>query len=290
MTLTKDDLEILRAPFAPHEHEFLNDNAYITEAAITTRLEDVDPAWTFDIISMNTRHTFGYDVQVTCIGRLTICGVSRDGVGQMKVMGKTFYYEGTGNNKKKVKLPEEDHSETNEAEKAAATDALKRAARLFGIGRYLLSLPDWVKDENSIERYLNGDGNSAQPKAQQQAKTQTQQKQAQPPVTPHKEGERMAVSLSSLTVRARKDDPKRNLLAFKIKNADIEVYAFSRDIFRDAGWIKKDEWGERKDYPIAQLIPATAQYVVTPKPDGSVSTYWEVAEVDFNPMRKDIAS
>lgn len=106
----------------------------------------------------------------------------------------------------------------------------------------------------------------------------------------HKHGERMAVTLSGLTVRARKDDPNRNLLAFKIKNADIEVFAFSRELFRNAGWIAKDDWGQQQDYPITQLIPATAQYVVTQKDDGSVSGYWEIAEVDYNPMRKAAAN
>jgi hypothetical protein len=44
--------------------------------------------------------------------------------------------------------------EANQAAKSAATDALKRAARLFGVGRYLLDLPNSVKDEKSLGTWL----------------------------------------------------------------------------------------------------------------------------------------
>jgi len=49
-------------------------------------------------------------------------------------------------------------TEANEGEKSAATDALKRCARLFGIGRYLLTLPDNVKDVDSMARWLKSQG------------------------------------------------------------------------------------------------------------------------------------
>lgn len=134
--LTKKDLEILQRPFAANEHEFLKGKAYITEGAITDRIEMVDPAWELEQISLFNRPESN---QVICTMRLTINGVHRDGVGMSQV---TKLKSGEG--------------EANEAEKAAATDALKRAARLFGIGRYLLDLPGYVVDVKTMGEYLGG--------------------------------------------------------------------------------------------------------------------------------------
>lgn len=112
MTLTIENLETLRRPFAASDHEWReNKFCYITEEGITTRLEEVDPSWTLDIVNCVTR-----DNQTIVVVRLTVGGVARDGVG-MAV------------------------TNIGEAEKSAATDALKRAARLFGVGRYLLDAP-----------------------------------------------------------------------------------------------------------------------------------------------------
>lgn len=159
MSLTKDDLATLKRRFEAHEHEFLNNNAYITEAAITDRIEEVDAEWTLAILSKDKRQTYGRDVSIIITVRLTICGVSKDGVGMARVIGKTGEWKDK-NKKNKVKpddwieYNEADHTEVNEAEKSAATDALKRAARLFGIGRYLLTLPDNVRDSASMARWL----------------------------------------------------------------------------------------------------------------------------------------
>lgn len=152
MTLTSEHLATLQRPFALNDHEFLKDLVYITEGAITTRIEEVDPAWELTGLGITHRNTFGSDVQVTVIVRLTICGVSREGVGSAKVIGKTTAWNDAA--KKKMPLPEEEHQEVNEAEKSAATDALKRAARLFGIGRYLLALPDEVKTPETLAKHL----------------------------------------------------------------------------------------------------------------------------------------
>jgi len=48
----------------------------------------------------------------------------------------------------------------------AATDSFKRAARLFGIGRYLLTLPSSVKDEQSLGRWFASQGTTPQKSAQ----------------------------------------------------------------------------------------------------------------------------
>lgn len=146
-TLTKEDVTALTKHFHPNEHEFTRGFIYITESAVGNRLDEVDPAWSWEIINEWTR-----DNQAICAGRLTICGVSRDGVGMQPLTivsskdGKVL--EGT------------------EPEKSAATDALKRAARLFGIGRYLLDTPGWVKTVADVEKWLPhpaSNGNHAPP-------------------------------------------------------------------------------------------------------------------------------
>lgn len=154
MPLTLDNLTTLKRTFEAQEHEFLNDRAYISEEAITERIEEVDPNWTLEILSKTARQTFGRDVSIIVTVRLTISGTSRDGVGMAKVQGKTGYKD--YKTKEFVEYPDAQHTEVNEAEKSAATDALKRAARLFGIGRYLLATPKWVIDVPSMARWLNG--------------------------------------------------------------------------------------------------------------------------------------
>lgn len=130
--LTKDDLVILQRPFTQDEHEFLNKSgqnlAYLTEDAVALRLEEIDPSWSFDILSIERS---GDQSIVRAV--LTVKGVSRAGVGMQKV--------------------EDKHGE---AEKGAATDALKRCARLFGIGRYLLGAPKNQGDFNKWLAKLSG--------------------------------------------------------------------------------------------------------------------------------------
>lgn len=141
--LTHEDMAILKRPFAPQHHEFLKGNAYITEMAITERIEQVDPSWTMEQITLYKRD--GLSMQAVCTMRLTIKGVSRDGVGMSAIVPTKV---------KESKEGKSEVGEANEAEKSAATDALKRAARLFGIGRYLLDLPANVVDERSLAQHL----------------------------------------------------------------------------------------------------------------------------------------
>lgn len=146
MTLTSEHMNALKQPFAPEDHEWLQGNAFIKESPITNRIEDVDPAWSFSVdeIIMDTPEL------VTVRATLTIHGVSRSNTGSQQRKYKAIY-EG------KKKIGEMDHipeNESGEATKSATTDALKRCARLFGVGRYLLDLPDNVRDENSLKRFL----------------------------------------------------------------------------------------------------------------------------------------
>ena len=126
MTLTKEQSDHLKDYFPVSSHEFLRGFTYITEESITDRLDEVDPAWTFERLS-----EFVYrDEQVIVTFRLTVSGTYRDGVGMDTIK------KGVG-----------------EAEKSAATDALKRAARLFGIGRYILEMKN-VNDHKSLADWL----------------------------------------------------------------------------------------------------------------------------------------
>lgn len=132
MTLTKEMSDQLKDYFPVQAHEFLSGNTYISEEAITNRLDDVDPSWEFHKLEI---HRDG--VTVTAVYRLTVCGVSRDGVGMAS-----------------VQLSKDKDREVNEAEKSAATDALKRCARLFGIGRYILEMGRAVSDQRTLTDWL----------------------------------------------------------------------------------------------------------------------------------------
>jgi len=121
--LESNDLLVLKRAFAFADHEFTRGFVYLTEDAITDRIEEVDPAWTFDIL--NIVHEGNNAI---CHARLTIKNVARDGVGMQQILEKA-----------------------GEPAKGAATDALKRCARLFGIGRYLLNAP---KENEGFGKWL----------------------------------------------------------------------------------------------------------------------------------------
>lgn len=142
--LTRADVAVLTAPFNADEHEFRQGFIYISEGAICARLDAVDPNWSIEILSQSARDI----TVVNTIARLTVCGISRDGVGTEKI------------------------NSANEAEKSSATDALKRGARLFGIGRYLLGTPSWVKDVAGIQKWLNHGDSPSVPKLAQQSEPQ----------------------------------------------------------------------------------------------------------------------
>jgi hypothetical protein len=132
MTLTHEDARVLSARFAVDDHECREGGKtrngdkkmwlfYIEEGAIIERLNDVDPAW-----SMTVDRTVRSEQYVSCHMTLTVKGVSRSGVGTAGA-----YYD------KQAKVYAFDEN----VEKSAATDALKRCARLFGVGLYLKKSP-----------------------------------------------------------------------------------------------------------------------------------------------------
>lgn len=145
MPLTPSDINLLSKPFRRVEHEFTRGYVYITEGAITARLDEVDPNWSFEIQQLSVR-----DKQGVCAARLIVNGVTRENVGMQAV---EFLKD------KATNQPTD--TEAGEAEKGAVTDALKRCARLFGIGRYLLYDPPKVvmdgfrvKDDTAFNSWL----------------------------------------------------------------------------------------------------------------------------------------
>jgi hypothetical protein len=136
--LTHEDLTVLRAVFPPQAHEFRNGFVYIAEEWVAGRIESVDPAFNFEVIS-----TYCRDKQAIVVAKLTIKGSTRTNTGMQMleyVRDKT------------TKQPTD--TESGEAEKGATTDAFKRSARLFGVGRYLLTAPKNL-DEKSLVKWLD---------------------------------------------------------------------------------------------------------------------------------------
>jgi hypothetical protein len=131
--ITGEEFAKLAAPFAAKDHEFNRGFIYIEETAICSRIEEVDFSWEWKTVSVTREN----DVAIV-VGALTINGITRYGTGQQVVQRDTKGGESVG-----------------EAAKGATTDALKRAARLFGIGRYLLDCPKDVKSEGKeLNRWL----------------------------------------------------------------------------------------------------------------------------------------
>jgi hypothetical protein len=181
--MTPDDVKALTGPFSTNEHEFTyNKMIYLTEEAITRRLDEVDPAWSFRISLVEHRAD-----KVVIYAAMTVCGVTRESNG----------YDAAEYAKNTERHPD---NEVNQREKAALTDALKRCARMFGIGRYILDIPkdgkDAVKDLGALNKWLkeNYGGGTTPPaptetKAPQQEQTPaTPVKTPPPPSTPSPDG------------------------------------------------------------------------------------------------------
>jgi hypothetical protein len=145
MALDREDVKLLTYPFPAKAHKFVTDMPYLHEEAINDRLDLVDPSWGFKLNHVERRANAGEggkDVgTIWAHVTMTVKGVSRDAIG-MAVIQQTNPQEiKKWNNGKSEGTGEFYTSEANEAEKSATTDALKRAARMFGIGRYLLAIP-----------------------------------------------------------------------------------------------------------------------------------------------------
>jgi hypothetical protein len=80
-----DKLQALRAPFPPHQISYLPKGgtklAYVGHAALTDRLLDVDPAWTWEPLALDERGLPALDEVGGMWIKLTVCGVTRLGYG-----------------------------------------------------------------------------------------------------------------------------------------------------------------------------------------------------------------
>lgn len=138
--LTKQDIETLRAPFPPAEIEFLRGYAYVREQAVNNRLSEVDPAWNMQITAWEYRA----ENHVVVMGSMTLGECTRCGVGEQ-------LNEPAKDRQSGQLLP----PKTLDCAKGAATDLLKRLARLFHVGLYLTELPDKVKDIVTYTAWYN---------------------------------------------------------------------------------------------------------------------------------------
>jgi hypothetical protein len=159
MTLNELDIAKLAYPFKRDEHGFLQGFVYISEESIGERIEKVDPAWSFNIDEMTA---LGDSVVVRA--SMTIKGVTRSNIGGNPIQRekevkeqKDGKYVGTGKYEPMPLYTQADNGVN--AFKSAATDAFKRCARLFGIGRYILGAPKegvtfdrWLKDETAAAK------------------------------------------------------------------------------------------------------------------------------------------
>lgn len=130
MSLTAKDIEILSAPFDEKTigvkvQSFSKDKTkamlicYLQHTDVYARLEQVDPAWSV-IVTDEKQMGEWFVVRV----RMTIKGVSRENTGE------------------------------GDTPKSAVSDAFKRAAMLFGVGRYLYDSEQvWVAYDDQRDRF-----------------------------------------------------------------------------------------------------------------------------------------
>lgn len=146
--LTTLDIAKLSYPFPKTDHDFLEGFVYISEEAITDRIERIDPTWSFRIDQI-----IALGDSVVCIATLTIKGVSRSNGGGNPIQRDKQDKDAKGNKLGSyTPLPLYTVADNGvNAHKSAITDALKRCARLFGVGRYLLSAP---KENSGFDRWL----------------------------------------------------------------------------------------------------------------------------------------
>lgn len=119
-------LKLLREPFPPHQISYLPKGgaklAYVGHAALTDRLLDADPTWTWEPLAMSPDGLPVLDPLGGMWIRLTVCGVTRLGYG----------HAGS--------------KEGGDAIKEVIGDALRNAAMRFGAALEL-----WHKGDLHVE-------------------------------------------------------------------------------------------------------------------------------------------
>jgi len=224
-TLIHEDMAVLKAPFAAEEHSFDYDGRpFVEEKPVCERIEMVDPAWGMLVGEPVFQITEGHvSVKVS----LTIKGVTREDYGTRPIMAG-----------KRVQ----------ESVKGAVTNALRRAARRFGIGRYLLDAPNSVqskgKDITNLRRWLAElTGTPAKPQRQKQQPQPNDGKGPQQEPGPEpQERDVMLVSVKVLT-----DVRGKDYYGFRTED-DTPVTTFSRELFVAGFYMERGDWqGARKE-------------------------------------------
>lgn len=208
-TLTHEDVANLTRPFPVKAHEFKSSFCYVAEEEVTARLDEVDPGWTFEIKSIGRG---GINNQVCIVtARLTVKGVSRESTGMQAV---EYTNDGKGGKSDR---------ESGEPEKGATTDALRRCARLFGVGRYILKMGGDVKNEGQLTDWLkkNYPQQPAKPAAPAQQRQPEQQQTAAQPVTV--ENRKPTPVPSTLTHFSDFPDKRQYVVNLAIENLFLET-------------------------------------------------------------------
>lgn len=267
MTLQRSDLQALQKPFAFADHEFTRGFCYLTEESVTRRLDEVDPSWEFEILETGSNR----EKQVYVNARLTVKGVSRCNTGMQDVNDKA-----------------------GEAEKGAATDALKRCARLFGVGRYILGAPKegpefkaWLAAEQR-KAGLAEKGNAGISEAGKKVDTsaakalgaavlELQENSIPEGFTRYR--------LESVAVNPRGDGRHQYLLGCEgPEKQSTTIVLYSADVFRKAGFedARIDGWKTAKKVNLSadQHVYIVAQQV----PNGKGNPTWNVARVEVNTL------
>jgi hypothetical protein len=85
MSTTTEGLALLRQPFPDNQISYLPKGgaklAYVGHAALTDRLLDADPAWTWEPLSLDSRGLPALDEHGGLWIKLTVCGITRLGYG-----------------------------------------------------------------------------------------------------------------------------------------------------------------------------------------------------------------
>jgi len=145
------DLHRLKEPFPVNDHKLLQGYWYLKEFAIAERLDAICGIGMWSIttphpIQRITQNHYVATVELSIF--INGMWVSRTNVGE-----GTTAIRG-GNNPFDFEDRRSVETMAENTPKGALTDGFKRAARLWGIGRYILQFPNWVTNHTTLEKHL----------------------------------------------------------------------------------------------------------------------------------------
>ncbi|HEY7824947.1 MAG TPA: hypothetical protein VIG24_19060 [Acidimicrobiia bacterium] len=137
--MTPEQAKKLREPFPKSAIQKLPKGntqlEYVNHAAVTQRLLEVDPAWTWEPVAFDERGLPATDDKGGLWIRLTVCGVTRYGYGEPQGGQSSDHFDRT---------------------KAAISNAIRIAAMRFGVGLDLWSKTD-ITTSFEIPKPVAGD-------------------------------------------------------------------------------------------------------------------------------------